>query len=218
MIVIFDWDGTLCDSVDGIVLAMRAAAEELSVAPPEVAAVRDIVGLGLPQALAQLFPGSAEGERIALAEAYSRQYVAATSGPVPMFAGAREMLDDLHAAGFELAVATGKSRRGLNRVLAGAGMSGFFEATRCADETASKPDPLMLQQILQERRRTAGQAVMIGDSEYDLAMARNAGMASIGVSFGVHSAKRLRQHGPLAVVDQLSELRPLLEEALASTG
>ncbi|WP_116364168.1 HAD family hydrolase [Parahaliea mediterranea] len=218
MIVIFDWDGTLCDSVDGIVFAMRAAAEELSVAAPEAAAVRNIVGLGLPQAIGQLFPASVPDEQLALAQAYSRQYVAATSGPVPLFAGARELLDDLRGAGFELAVATGKSRRGLDRVLAGAGMSDFFDATRCADETASKPDPMMLHQILEERGRTAGQAVMVGDSEYDLAMARNAGMASIGVSFGVHSPERLQRHEPLAVVDQLSALLPLLEGALASTG
>ncbi|TXS89065.1 HAD-IA family hydrolase [Parahaliea maris] len=219
MIVIFDWDGTLCDSVDGIVRAMRAAAEELAMALPAEQAVRDIVGLGLPQAVARLFPDVSEVGRAAVAEAYSRQYIAATSsGPPPLFAGARELLGALRSAGFELAVATGKSRRGLNRVLAGAGMEDYFDATRCADETASKPDPLMLRQILDQRGRLPGQAVMVGDSEYDLAMAASAGMASIGVSFGVHAPKRLQQHAPLGIVDQLSELLPLLEGVFDRTG
>ncbi|MBN7797731.1 HAD family hydrolase [Parahaliea mediterranea] len=218
MIVIFDWDGTLCDSVDGIVLAMRAAAAELDIPPPADAAVRNIVGLGLPQAVGQLFPALDDGERQAVTEAYSRLYVEVTAGPATLFEGARDMLAELRGRGFELAVATGKSRRGLGRVLGGIGMGDYFDSTRCADETASKPDPLMLEQILAERGKSVAEAVMVGDSEYDLDMAARAGMASIGVSFGVHPPGRLSRHRPRHIVDHLSELPALLGGALASGG
>ncbi len=212
MIVIFDWDGTLCDSVDGIVTAMQAAAAELSVAPPSEAAVQNIVGLGLPQAVARLFPAAEESQCSALAEAYSRHYIAATAGSVRLFPGAPDVLETLRGQAWELAVATGKSRRGLDRVLEGLAMSDYFEATRCADETRSKPDPLMLTEILAERGKSAAEAVMIGDSEYDLEMAARAGIASIGVSFGVHSPERLVRHAPLAIVDKLTELPALLAQ------
>lgn len=218
MIVIFDWDGTLCDSIDGIVLAMRAAALERGVAQPEVEAVRDIVGLGLPQAMTRLFPLLDDPARTAMAEAYSRQYIAATAGPARLFDGAREMLEALRGEGFELAVATGKSRRGLDRVLGGIGMADYFDATRCADETRSKPDPLMLAQILAERGKSAAEAVMVGDSEYDLDMAARAGVSSVGVSFGVHPPERLATHRPRHIVDHLSQLPGLLGGGLASTG
>ena len=209
MIIIFDWDGTLCDSIDHIVEAMQAAAVECAATVPTVAAVRDIVGLGLPQAVLQLFPELDEPERDQLRAAYSRLYVALDRGPAPLYPGALETLHGLRDRGLELAVATGKSRRGLNRVLAGLDMEGFFDSTRCADETSSKPHPLMLQEILAERSKAAEEAVMIGDTEFDLAMAVNAGMDAIGVSFGVHSVQRLESHDPLAIVDTLPELLEL---------
>jgi phosphoglycolate phosphatase len=218
MIAIFDWDGTLCDSIDGIVRAMQGAAEELAVPVPTPAAVRDIVGLGLPQALARLFPALAEAQRAAMAEAYSQHYVAATAGPARLFEGALEMLEALRGTGIEVAVATGKSRRGLNRVLSGLGMETYFHATRCADETRSKPDPLMLRQILAERGKSAQEAVMVGDSEYDLDMAARAGIPAVGVSFGVHEPVRLARHRPRHIVDHLSELPGLLGASLESTG
>ncbi|MFV0477482.1 MAG: HAD family hydrolase [Parahaliea sp.] len=210
MLVIFDWDGTLCDSVDDIVQAMRAAAQELGTVTPDAAAVRDIVGLGLPQAIGQLFPELSGSDREKVAEAYSRQYVKVAAGPAILFEGAREMLAQLRTAGCELAVATGKSRRGLDRVLSGLGMSDYFDSSRCADETRSKPDPLMLLQILAERGRYVTEAIMIGDSEYDLEMAASVGMSSIGVSYGVHSPDRLLRHGPRQIISHLSELPDLL--------
>ncbi len=212
MIVIFDWDGTLCDSVDGIVSAMQAAAVELQTRPPAAPAVRDIVGLGLPEAMIRLFPEHTEDWRRSIAEAYSRHYINATAGPARLFGGARDALDALRSAGFELAVATGKSRRGLDRVLASIAMSDYFDTTRCADETASKPDPLMLEEILSERGKRAGDALMVGDSEYDLEMAARAGIPSIGVSFGVHSPERLSRHAPLAVIDRLADLPGLVTQ------
>ncbi|MFV0277481.1 MAG: HAD family hydrolase [Parahaliea sp.] len=218
MIAIFDWDGTLCDSVDGIVLAMRTAADELGIATPAEAAVRDIIGLGLSQAMERLFPAMEGAAREAMVGTYSRHYMELTSGPPRLFAGAREMLASLREAGWELAVATGKSRRGLDRVLRGAAMEGVFVSTRCADETRSKPDPLMLCEILAERGKTTGEAVMVGDSEYDLEMAARLGMAAIGVSYGVHSPGRLARHRPRAIIDQLAELPPLLGSGAVSSG
>jgi phosphoglycolate phosphatase len=216
MIIIFDWDGTLCDSVEQIVAAMQAAASELGLDAPEPQAVRNIVGLGLPQAILVLFPRLDEPARTTIAEAYSRHYVNADQGPAALFSGALETLHALRNRGFELAVATGKSRRGLNRVLAGLGLGDFFEATRCADETRSKPHPLMLEEIMRERGKAATEVVVVGDTEYDLEMARNAGAASIGVSFGVHDSERLNRHQPLAIVDELPHLLDL--EVLAGRG
>ena len=208
--IIFDWDGTLCDSLDHIVQAMQAAAAEFPVAVPEAAAVRDIVGLGLPQAVARLFPGLAQSAQEALAAAYSRHYRAIDCEPPRLFGGAMETLVALkEERGLPLAIATGKSRRGLERVLAALGMSDFFDVTRCADETRSKPDPLMLHQIMDEARLSPGNVVMVGDSEYDLAMARSGGVASVGVSYGVHSRERLSLHNPLAILDELPQLLDL---------
>lgn len=206
MIVIFDWDGTLCNSVDEIVAAMRKAAAEMQLATPEPAAVRNIVGLGLSQAVAELFPDLDEERYAELAAVYSRHYTSPERGPTPLFSGAMETLEALRDSGMELAVATGKSRRGLDRVLTSLDLAGFFDATRCADETRSKPDPLMLHEIMAERGKSADEAVMVGDSEYDLAMARAAGMRSVAVSYGVHSPERLARHGPLAIIDELPEL------------
>jgi phosphoglycolate phosphatase len=207
--IIFDWDGTLCDSVEHIVEAMQAAAAEFPVAIPAAASVRDIVGLGLPQAVARLFPGLGESTREALAAAYSRHYRALDREPPRLFSGAMETLLALRERGLPLAIATGKSRRGLDRVLGGLGMSDFFDATRCADETRSKPHPLMLEQIVAQSGLPAESAVMVGDSEYDLAMARAGGVHPVGVSYGVHSRERLSVHRPLAILDRLPELLDL---------
>lgn len=219
MIVIFDWDGTLCDSVEQIVSAMQMAADECALPIPEAATVRHIIGLSLPSAMPILFPGQPGVVWERMRDAYSRCYVALEQGPARLHDGALETLERLRARGLELAVATGKSRRGLDRVLAGLGLSNYFETTRCADETRSKPDPLMLQQILAERGKTAQLALMVGDSEYDLAMARTLNMASVGVSYGVHSPSQLAQHQPLAVIDRLLDLCDLPELVTqASTG
>lgn len=206
MIAIFDWDGTLCDSIEHIVAAMRDAAVELALEPPPAESVRNIVGLGLPQAVSQLFPGLDEAARKELALTYSRHFASPERPPASLFDGAMETLLGLRARGIQLAVATGKSRRGLDRVLGTLGLSEFFEATRCADETRSKPDPCMLLEILAERGKAAHEAVMIGDSEYDLAMAQEAGVRSVGVSFGVHDSDRLGTYKPLAIIDKLPEL------------
>ena len=206
MIVIFDWDGTLCDSLDQIVAAMQAAASELNESVPAPAQVRDIVGLGLPEAVSRLFPGVAAARRDELRASYSRHFLEGDQGPPRLYPGALKVLETLRSRGLELAVATGKSRRGLNRVLGNLDMADYFETSRCADETRSKPHPLMVEEILDERGKRPEQAVVVGDTEYDLEMAARAGVASIGVSFGVHAAERLQRHQPVSIVDRLDEL------------
>lgn len=209
MIVIFDWDGTLCDSVDHIVSAMQAAAVELGMERPSHAAVSNIVGLGLQEAVRTLFPDLPRDRWDSLAAAYSRHYTAGDANPPQLFPGAMETLLALRERGFELAVATGKSRRGLGRILSAMELPEFFDATRCADETRGKPHPQMLYEIMAERGKSPADCLMVGDTEYDLAMAREAGMASVGVSFGVHARDRLDQYGPVAIVDELPQLLEL---------
>lgn len=207
--IIFDWDGTLCDSAGHIVRAMQEAASEAGLGVPEDEDVRNIIGLGLPQGIALLFPDVALSVRDDIASAYSRHYIAAEDSPPELFHGALETLDTMRSRGVGLAVATGKSRRGLDRILSLYGLEHYFETTRCADETRSKPHPQMIAEILHERGVPAHRALMVGDTEYDLEMATNAGIASAGVSFGVHSRKRLCAHSPVAIVDTLPELLDL---------
>jgi len=206
MIVIFDWDGTLCDSVEYIVAAMKSAALEIGLAEPDAADVRNIIGLGLKDAIATLFPDLPRSQWDELTHGYSVQYRTGDEEPPQLFPGAMDTLLSLRARGFELGVATGKSRRGLASILESMNLLDFFDATRCADETRGKPHPKMLEEILGERNKAPHEALMVGDTEYDLDMARRAGVGSVGVSFGVHSNERLQRHGPVAIVDDLPQL------------
>jgi phosphoglycolate phosphatase len=171
--------------------------------------VSNIVGLGLQEAVRTLFPDLPRDRWDSLAAAYSRHYTAGDANPPQLFPGAMEKLLALRERGFELAVATGKSRRGLGRILSAMELPEFFDATRCADETRGKPHPQMLYEIMAERGKSPADCLMVGDTEYDLAMAREAGMASVGVSFGVHARDRLDQYGPVAIVDELPQLLEL---------
>lgn len=206
MVFIFDWDGTLSDSVTRIVNSMQAAIAELSLEPLADAEIAEIVGLGLPEAIQTLFPKRSGTERASIQAAYARHYVAAEVVPCAFFPQALETLVALRAAGWRLAVATGKSRKGLNRVLQNLGLSGFFDATRCADETRSKPHPQMLQELLAELAVAPHEAIMVGDTEYDLAMAQAAGCHRVGVTFGAHTASRLHAYAPLMMIDRLEQL------------
>lgn len=209
MLAIFDWDGTLSNSSSRIVAAMQAAAEDTALEVPSDAAVKDIIGLGLPEAIEALFAGLDPGTAGQVRLRYSQRFVEFDRIPSDLYAGAMETLHRLRARGYLLAVATGKSRRGLNRVLASLEMEQFFDASRCADETLSKPDPLMLHELLEELDCPAQSAVMIGDTEYDLEMAVSARVAGVGVSYGSHNPERLERHGPLAIIDALPELLEL---------
>lgn len=207
MLFIFDWDGTLSDSTGIITRAMQQAARDLSWQPPEDHQVHDIIGLGMPEALARLFPGHSVEAHLALRAKYATRYVAAEQiEPPQLFPAVMDTLTHLRDQGYQLAVATGKSRLGLNRVFKAMGLEGFFHASRCADETASKPHPLMLQELLEQFGTQAEEAVMIGDTEYDMDMGRRAEMPRIAVSYGAHHIDRLRPFEPELCMDEFTEL------------
>lgn len=209
-LIIFDWDGTLMDSEQHIVESMQAAMREQQFDVLSAKTVRNIIGLGLPEAVHTLYPDEPESRRRSLCEAYSHHFVAGDPATLTLFPEAEAVLADLKAAGFQLAVATGKTRKGLDRLLAYNNWHSYFDGTRCADETSSKPHPQMLHELLAEFDCSAEQALMVGDTEFDLAMAANAYIDSVGVSYGVHEMERLQQHGPQLVVDHLTELRDWL--------
>lgn len=212
MLVIFDWDGTLINSTGKIVACMQQAAEDAGVAPQSVEAIRNIIGLGLDEALQRLYPDAVAELRDSIRRHYSARFVAADHTPCDFFPGVRESLDWLRVQNVPLAVATGKSRRGLDRVLSNLGMGGYFQGSRCADETASKPNPLMLNQLCEEFNVKPERAVLVGDTEYDLEMAHRIGMPSVGVSYGVHAPARLANWQPLQILDEFAALLPLLAE------
>ncbi|WP_299592517.1 HAD-IA family hydrolase [uncultured Microbulbifer sp.] len=206
MLVILDWDGTVCNSEARIVSCMQRASDRVGLPVLEPAAIGNIIGLGLPEAIAALFPESHSEQRARLRGFYSEEWVAARAEPLPLFDGVLVTLDQLLGAGHQLAVATGKSRRGLNREFEDHGIGHLFPVSRCADETASKPDPKMLREILAETDVDVADAVMVGDTEYDLKMASAINMASVGVSYGVHSRERLDGCRPHRIIDHFTEL------------
>ena len=206
MLFIFDWDGTLIDSAQRIVDALQAAIAECSLSPRTDEQSRNIIGLGLPEAITALYPELSVTGREALRQSYVKHYLAADHRPCELFPGVLTTLHALKEKNFHLAVATGKSRRGLDRVLDQLELRDFFDATRCADETRSKPHPQMLHELLAELKLASERAVMVGDTEYDLAMARTAGMQCIAVDYGAHAIDRLLAYEPELVLSEFSQL------------
>lgn len=211
MLFIFDWDGTLLNSTGKIVGCMQEAARDTGLPVCSQFEIENIIGLGLPEAIRVLYPEISDKQLDLLRDAYARRYIAADKESCAFFPRVQAVLDQLRAGGHQLAVATGKSRAGLNRVLAQTGIGNYFVTTRCADETASKPDPLMLLQILDELQLKAADAVMVGDTEYDLNMAKAAGMDAVGVSYGAHSRERLLACQPRLMIDEFEQLLILLD-------
>ena len=209
-LVIFDWDGTLMDSTDRIVQCMQAAADDLALNPLEAAAIRQIIGLGLPEAISTLYPQLDAAGIELMRDSYAGHFIDAEATPNDLYEGAVELLEHLHASGARLAVATGKSRKGLERVWRHNNLGDFFHSSRCSDESGSKPHPAMLNEILDELSVNVADAVMIGDTSFDLEMAQRAGMDRIGVTYGAHAPEQLSRFQPLALCDSLSALRPLL--------
>ncbi len=209
-VVIFDWDGTLVDSVDHIADSLHQAATELGYPELEREAYRDIIGLGMIEALEKLYPGISREEMNAIREGYARYFFAKVTTPQNVFKGMAEVLADLRSGGRGCSVATGKSRRGLEGALVSSGLGPHFDITRCADETRSKPDPAMLGEIIRFYGIEPSQAVMIGDTRYDLDMAQRIGMPSIGVEWGVHKRDVLGHYSPHAIVDSVEDLRDVL--------
>lgn len=212
-LVVFDWDGTLMDSEARIVSCMQGAAREAGVPEPDAAAARDIIGLGMTEAVQRLFGNPDPTTVEAIIAGYRRHWLGDELAPSPLFEGARELVTGLDKAGYLLAVATGKSRRGLDKVLAETGLGGHFVTTRCADEAYSKPHPQMLLDILERTGMEPEHTLVVGDTEYDMAMAANAGAHAVAVSHGVHSPDRLMRSGARACLNHLSELPDWLSRA-----
>lgn len=209
-LIIFDWDGTLMNSIDRIVSSMQNAAILSQLTKPSVEHVKEIIGLSLPAAVTTLFPDNSAEQTMALVAQYKHQYVEVNNTPAPLFNDAIALLTRLQQEQKLLAVATGKGRVGLERVFQATQTGHFFHASRCADEAKSKPHPDMLLSLLDELNVPKSQAIMIGDTSHDLKMALTAGIDSIGVTFGVHDREVLSEYNPQAIVDSLTELQPLL--------
>lgn len=211
-LLIFDWDGTLVDSIGRIVEAMHRAADVVGLVRCSDAEVCGIIGLELGHAIQTLYPELHEPALLeVIRRAYSEQYLLLEREPSPLFEGVKESLEVFREQGYHLAVATGKGRNGLHRVLADKGWLDYFDITRCADETAGKPDPRMLHEILAHCDVSPGRALMVGDSTFDLLMARNAGVDSVAVGYGAQPLSVLRECGPRLAIEQFNELRTWLE-------
>jgi len=210
-LIVFDWDGTLMDSEARIVACLQAAIRETGLEPRSEEQLRNIIGLGLREALMTLYPDGSETERDALVHHYRHHFLERDDTPSVLFDGAEALIRDLHRQGHFLAIATGKGRQGLDRVLEETGLKDCFHATRCADESFSKPHPAMLLDILDRLGVEPDDALMVGDTEYDLLMARNAGVPALGVTYGVHDRERLLKCQPLDCVDSLSAVGAWLD-------
>ena len=209
-LLIFDWDGTLADSIGRIVTAMHIAAQRAGRPERDDEAVKGIIGLGLPEAILTLYPDMTPEQVGSFRQHYADVYIAMDAQPSPLFAGVKDSLEAFRAEGYRLAVATGKARRGLDRVLKANGWEDFFDITRAADESASKPDPLMLNQILAHCDVRPEHALMVGDASFDLLMARNAGIDSVAVGYGAQSMQSLLAYEPRLAIERFTELRTWL--------
>lgn len=210
-LIVFDWDGTLMDSAGAIVRAIQAACRDLDLPEPDDARARHVIGLGLQDALSHAVPELAPERYGQMVERYRHHYLSRDHELV-LFDGVEEMLADLAAAGHLLAVATGKSRIGLDRALGHSGLGAFFQASRCADECHSKPHPQMLEELMLEFGIAPESTVMIGDTSHDLGMAMNAGVDGLAVTYGAHPHEHLLEYRPVACLHTVSELAAWLRD------
>jgi phosphoglycolate phosphatase len=208
-LIAFDWDGTLFDSTAIIVKAMQGAVADLGYPPPSAQDAAHVIGLNLVQALAHAAPQVPREQWPHLADRYRHHY-GLHLDDLSLFDGSEAMLQALKAAGYKLAVATGKSRAGLDESLAHSSIQGLFDATRTADETRGKPDPLMLHELMAELGTTPERTLMVGDTTHDLRLAANAGCCAVAVNFGAHSDAVLRAMNPLTVAQSTAELHAWL--------
>ena len=208
-LVVFDWDGTLSDSTAAIVRAIQDAAADLDLPVPDDATASHVIGLGLHEALARAVP-TLPPERIPEYSARYRVHYLAREAELVLFPGARELIADLGRAGVLLAIATGKSRQGLQRALASAGLGAEFAATRCADQTHPKPHPAMLIELTEELMVAPQRTLMIGDTTHDLQMAEAANAAAVGLTQGAHPHEQLAGCRSLALFDSLMQLHQWL--------
>lgn len=209
-LIVFDWDGTLMDSTAVIVNCIQASAKDLGLPIPDQKAASHVIGLSLQSAMEVALPGIDPKYYPRMIERYRYHYLN-QDGSLVLFNGVREMLNDLSQQGYFLAVATGKSRVGLNRALDASKLLSLFDATRCADETFSKPHPAMLQELTRELGQDMKRTVMIGDTTHDLLLAQNAGASGVAVHYGAHTAAELQTLNPLFAANSVSELHVWLD-------
>jgi len=210
-LLVFDWDGTLMDSAATIVHSIQSACRDLDLPVPSDSEASHIIGLGLVEAMQALLPGLDPSDYDALVDRYRHHYLGRDEA-ISLFAGVEESLGELEEAGFLLAVATGKARRGLDRALGHSGVGRHFHASRCADECFSKPHPQMLLELMDELGTPPGKTLMIGDTTHDLQMALNAGVASVGAAYGAHPRENLEALSPLACLGDYAALHRWLAE------
>ncbi len=210
-LLVFDWDGTLADSTAIIAGALQAACRDVGEPVPDDLSARFVIGLGLGDALAHVAPALPIERHPELSARYRHHYLS-RDAQIPLFDGVPALLDDLRAEGFMLAVATGKTRIGLDRALAGNALAERFHATRCADEGRPKPHPDMLLHLMATLGVAPGETLMIGDTTHDLELARAAGVDAVAVAYGAHEPAGLAAAGPLATVHSIPELRAWLDQ------
>jgi phosphoglycolate phosphatase len=208
-LIVFDWDGTLSDSTSLIAAAMQNACRDLDLAIPDDAAARYVIGLGLADAMKTVAPTLPPARYRELGARYRHHYLE-REPQIPLFDGVRELLAELDAAGYLLAVATGKTRAGLARVLEMNQLTGIFHATRCADEGLPKPHPDMLLHLMDRLEVRPQETLMVGDTTHDVELAHSAGASAIAVTYGAHPHGELTQLEPLATVQTVAELRQWL--------
>lgn len=217
-LVVFDWDGTLMDSPRRIVHCLQRAAAATGAPVRDEDRLRNIIGLGVQAAVLELYPDADEAFVQHFATTYRACYLEADDAPeTPLFAGVSELLDWLDARDVLLGVATSKSRRGLDQALEATGLGEYFVATATGDEYPSKPNPSMLQAVMGHAGVEPGRTRMVGDSVYDLEMARHAGVPAVGVTHGVHPPQRLQDAGPLALLPDLTALLEAFRQAERAT-
>lgn len=204
-LIVFDWDGTLLDSAGAIVQAIQASCRDLGLAVPDDNRARHVIGLGLVDAMRHAVPDLQTDQYQAMVDRYRFHYLSGDH-QLTLFDGVPQMLERLRAAGHILAIATGKSRVGLDRALDHSGLRPMFQASRCADECHSKPHPQMLEELTAEFGIAATSTVMIGDTSHDLLMASNAGVDALAVTYGAHPHDQLLEHKPVTCVHSVREL------------
>ena len=205
-LLVFDWDGTICDSLGHIVASLQYAISCMAFAERSEDQLRNIIGLGLLEAMERLYPGISSQQREQLAIHYREYYLGNASRSTSVFEGVEQTIKGLHERGHTLAVATGKSRKGLDHALQESGLGDLFHFSRCADETFSKPHPQMLQEIMDLAAVEPSATLMVGDSEHDLQMASNAGVRAAAVSYGAQPMEYLVKFNPVVCFHSLNEL------------
>ncbi len=209
-LIIFDWDGTIIDSQEHIISSLKKAMEDENLDQPDDESIRHIIGLSLNNAIQALFPTIDEKTVLRVADQYRAHFFADIKHACEPFTGATDIIKDLHASGYFLAIATGKGRRGLDIALKMTELEHFFHITRCADETRSKPDPMMLDEILTDLNLQANQAIMVGDTSYDMDMAGNINMDCIAVTYGMHDKHHLAGSKPTYFIDSIGEISQIV--------